>query len=270
MIFLCSSALFAGETTLSWDAPSTNTDGTPLTDLAGYIVYYGTATGDYSQSVDAGNVTTSQVTNLTDGITYYFAVSAYDTYMNESDNSNEISRTIGTTNNSTTSRPGGPYTGVEGQGVTLNGTGSSDSDGTIVLYEWDIDNNGTYEYSSSSPTRSHTYAQQGTYTIKLRVTDNLGATDESTTTANVADTSPAAGFTASMSNETGPLTVQFISNATGYDQPLTYEWDFDNNGSIDSTASNTSYIYSSSGTYTVKLTVTDSEGSSNSKQRQIT
>ena len=95
MIFLCSSALFAGETTLSWDAPSTNTDGTPLTDLAGYIIHYGTATGDYSQSIDTGNVTTYQVTNLTDGITYYFTVTAYDTYLNESDYSNEISKKAG-------------------------------------------------------------------------------------------------------------------------------------------------------------------------------
>ena len=85
---------FAGDATLSWDPPTTNTDGTPLTDLAGYIIYYGTTTGDYSQSVDAGNVTTSQVANLTDGITYYFAVTAYDTSWNESDYSNEISKAI--------------------------------------------------------------------------------------------------------------------------------------------------------------------------------
>ena len=148
MIFLSSTALFAGETTLSWDAPSTNTEGTPLTDLAGYFIYYGTATGDYSQIVDIGNVTTNQVTNLIDGITYYFAISAYDTYMNESDYSNEISRTIGTSNNSPTLHPGGPYSGTEGQSITLDGSGSSDSDGSIEVYGWDSDNNGTYEYTA--------------------------------------------------------------------------------------------------------------------------
>jgi len=40
------SPLFAGSALLSWNAPSTNEDGTPLTDLAGYKIYYGTATGN--------------------------------------------------------------------------------------------------------------------------------------------------------------------------------------------------------------------------------
>ena len=38
-------------------APSINEDGTPLTDLAGYKIYYGTASGNYTNNVDAGNVT---------------------------------------------------------------------------------------------------------------------------------------------------------------------------------------------------------------------
>ena len=69
---------------LSWDAPSTNEDGTPLTDLAGYKIYYGTASGNYTQNIDVGNVTTYPVTNLTDGLTYYFVVTAYNTPRNES------------------------------------------------------------------------------------------------------------------------------------------------------------------------------------------
>jgi PKD repeat protein len=153
--------------------------------------------------------------------------------------------------------PNGPYTGTEGQPITLDGSGSSDSDGTIVKYEWDVDNDGNYDYSSSSPTQNHTYAQQGTYTIKLRVTDNLGATDEATTTANILDTSPTADFTASPTSGIAPLTVNFTNNSTGYDQPLSYEWDFDNDGIVDSTDENPSYTYINPGTYTVKLTATD-------------
>lgn len=166
-------------------------------------------------------------------------------------------------NNAPSAHPNGPYTEVEGQSLILDGSGSSDSDGSIVLYEWDIDNNGTYEYSSALPTQSHAYAQQGTSTIKLRVTDNLGATDVATTTANISDTSPTADFTGSPTSGTGPLTVNFTNNSTGYDQPLTYEWDFDNDGTIDSTALNPSYTYNNQVTYTVKLTVTDSDGSTN-------
>lgn len=69
MVFLSSRGTFAAQVTLSWDAPTTNTDGTKLTDLAGYYVYYGTASATYTQKKDAGNVTTYQVNNLTDGLT---------------------------------------------------------------------------------------------------------------------------------------------------------------------------------------------------------
>jgi hypothetical protein len=87
-------AAFSGTATLSWDAPTTNADGTPLTDLAGYMVYYGNSPGNYFQNMNVDNVTTYTVNNLTDGLTYYFAVTAYDTLGNESRYSNEISKTI--------------------------------------------------------------------------------------------------------------------------------------------------------------------------------
>ncbi len=79
--------------TLTWDAPTTNADGTPLTDLAGYKVYYGTTSGNYTDVIDVGNVTTYKVEGLQPG-TYYFAVTAYDTSGNESNYSNEVSKII--------------------------------------------------------------------------------------------------------------------------------------------------------------------------------
>lgn len=84
---------YTGQAKLSWDAPTTNADGTPLTDLAGYKVYYGIASGNYSQNINAGNVTTYTVSGLNDG-TYYFVVTAYDTSNNESGHSNEVSKFI--------------------------------------------------------------------------------------------------------------------------------------------------------------------------------
>jgi uncharacterized membrane protein len=93
-IILYTSALFAGDATLSWNAPTTNEDNTPLTDLAGYKIYYGTVPGNYSTSIDVGNVTTYQISNLTDGLTYYFASTAYDASGNESVHSNEVSKYV--------------------------------------------------------------------------------------------------------------------------------------------------------------------------------
>jgi len=74
---------------------------------------------------------------------------------------------------------------VPGNSVTLDGSGSYDPDGSITKYEWDWTNDGTYDYSESpgDGKATHTYGSQGTYTAKLRVTDNKGATD--TDTCNV-------------------------------------------------------------------------------------
>ena len=91
----------AAQATLTWDPPTTNADGTPLTDLAGYKVYYGTAAGNYSTVIDAVNVTSYTVPNLTNNATYYFATTAYDTSANESNFSNEVSKTIAGTSDTT-------------------------------------------------------------------------------------------------------------------------------------------------------------------------
>lgn len=74
---------------LSWDAPTLNIDGTPCTDLAGYKVYVGTSSRNYSQVYDTGTLDTTFTLQLTDGY-YCFAVTAYDTSGNESDYSNEV------------------------------------------------------------------------------------------------------------------------------------------------------------------------------------
>jgi hypothetical protein len=84
----------SGQATVSWIPPTTYTDGTPLTNLAGYKLYYGTASGSYSQVLNVGNVTVDTVTNLTDGLTYYFAATAYDASGVESVLSAEVSKTV--------------------------------------------------------------------------------------------------------------------------------------------------------------------------------
>jgi hypothetical protein len=69
--------------TLAWDP---NPEG----NLAGYKVYYGTASGSYSIKVDVGNWTSLTISNLEAGRTYYFAATAYDTGGEESGKSNEL------------------------------------------------------------------------------------------------------------------------------------------------------------------------------------
>jgi hypothetical protein len=95
MLLLLSVSVSALDTSakLTWDPPTTNVDGTPCTDLAGYKAYVGLAPRSYTQTIDVGNATTYSITNLPEG-TYYFAVTAYDTAGNESDYSNEVSKKI--------------------------------------------------------------------------------------------------------------------------------------------------------------------------------
>ena len=93
-LLLIPTIALAGSVTLSWDPPTTNSDGTPLTDLSGYVVYYGTDSGSYTKNIDIGNVVTYSVSGLTDNLIYHFAVTAYDFSGNESGYSNEVAATI--------------------------------------------------------------------------------------------------------------------------------------------------------------------------------
>jgi len=87
--------LATGSATLSWQPPVERTDGSPLTDLAGYRIYYGNAPDDLRQAVKLDNpgVTSYVVENLSRG-TWYFTMTAFDTSGLESDHSSIGSKTI--------------------------------------------------------------------------------------------------------------------------------------------------------------------------------
>jgi hypothetical protein len=72
---------------------------------------------------------------------------------------------------------------VPGQQFTLSGLGSTDEDGEIVLYEWDMDGDGTFETKGTEP--DCTLWEEGIYQMTLRVTDAAGATDTDTCTVLV-------------------------------------------------------------------------------------
>ena len=88
-------AIAMGSVTLSWSPPTENTDGTTLTDLAGYRIYWGTTSGSYPNSVTIDNpgLTTYVVENLTPG-TYEFVATSYNTSGVESDYSAPATKTV--------------------------------------------------------------------------------------------------------------------------------------------------------------------------------
>jgi hypothetical protein len=88
-------AVAAGSASLSWTAPTQNTNGTPLTDLAGYTIYYGTSPSEMTQTIQVADpsATSYVVGNLSAG-TYYFAVAAYTSTATQSVQSSVGSETI--------------------------------------------------------------------------------------------------------------------------------------------------------------------------------
>ena len=132
------------------------------------------------------------------------------------------------------------------------------STGNVTGWQWDFDNDGTIDSTVQNP--SYTYSVAGGYSVSLVVSGSAGS--DSVQKLNYITVKsgvlPEADFTSDKTSGTVPLTVQFTDTSTG--NVTGWQWDFDNDGTIDSTAQNPSYTYSASGEYSVKLTVTNKDG----------
>ncbi|MBI5545091.1 MAG: fibronectin type III domain-containing protein [Deltaproteobacteria bacterium] len=85
-----------GSAVLSWDAPTTFSDGSPLTDLTGYRIHYGASSASYTTTVNVLNAAavSHTISNLPGGATYFFVVTALSASGGESAHSSEVSKTI--------------------------------------------------------------------------------------------------------------------------------------------------------------------------------
>ncbi len=83
-----------GTAALSWTPPTTRTDGSALTDLAGFRIYYGPGSGNYSEMVEVGSGIASFVVEQLDKGQWYFAVTALDSQGLESQHSDEAGKYI--------------------------------------------------------------------------------------------------------------------------------------------------------------------------------
>ncbi len=120
---------------------------------------------------------------------------------------------------------------------------TDESSGDITSWTWDVNNDGTTDCTTKDC--SYTYADPGSYTVKLTVSNNGGSdsvirTDYITVT-KATTPAPVAGFSGTPTAGEAPLSVQFTDGSSG--TITDYAWDFNNDGVIDSTEQNPGYTY---------------------------
>jgi len=162
-------------------------------------------------------------------------------------------------NQAPTADAGESYSGYKDQLIQFDASGSDDLDGTIVGYQWDWTNDGSWDTSwSTSPYATHGYTIEGIYAVKLQVKDNDEATDTDIATVTITNVSSTLHFTYSPFN---PHVGEIISfDASAIDDIIQYDWKWSNeeNWQID-LGSSPSHVYSNQGYYVVTLRVYDNE-----------
>ncbi|MGB5746649.1 MAG: PKD domain-containing protein, partial [Desulfobacterales bacterium] len=156
--------------TVAWDANNPAPDG--------YMIYWGTSSGNLTNSHDAGDATQYTIPDLTEGVTYYFAATAYEDdngVRNESAFSEELSHTIAPINSNPTtpSVPSGPASGFIQTTYSFSAN-ASDPDDDQLEYEFDWGDGGISGWGNS--TQSHTWLNTGDYCVRARASDTHGAT----------------------------------------------------------------------------------------------
>jgi uncharacterized protein len=162
---------------------------------------------------------------------------------------------------------GGPYSTPEGESITLTASGS-DPNGDSLTYAWDLDNNGSFETNGQSVSFSALLLDgPSSYTVKVKATDPLGLSAESTATVDVTNVAPSvsASFT-SNSLSCGPnnamLNVSFTDPGVADTHSAVINWGDGNTQTVNPATSPFSlqHTYAAAGVYTATVTVTDDDG----------
>ena len=149
-----------------------------------------------------------------------------------------------------------PAVANTGEYINFDASNSYDPDGTIVSYSWDFGDGTT----SSDATVSHSYEEDGEYTVTLRVVDNDALVGSKVAIQVVKNRPPTAALTASASSINEKETVSFDATSS-YDLDgtiVSYTWSFGDGTAT--TGTTVTHSYANTGFYTVTLTVIDNDG----------
>jgi hypothetical protein len=146
--------------------------------------------------------------------------------------------------------------------VSFFGNNSYDTDGSITKYAWDFGDGTTIQQGTTAET--HTYSKPGSYRASLTVTDNIGDSSTANLIIIVTNRNPVAKITYTTLTVKAPGSLTFNGDAsTDLDGTIvSYNWVVSNG--LTATTPNATFNFSTQGTYTVTLTVTDDSGGTNS------
>ena len=167
---------------------------------------------------------------------------------------------------------GGSYVGEEGSAVALALSGT-DSDGDALTFSWDLGDGTTG--SGAAPPANHVYADNGTYVIMLAVDDGRGGADTARTTATISNVAPSlAAFSipaTPMGLTPGGITVPVSSSFTDPGTVDTHTASLDCGSGVTAQSevvgemASSACSFSSAGVYSIRLTVRDKDGGSDTK-----
>lgn len=180
------------------------------------------------------------------------------------------------TNTPPTADAGGPYSVNEGGSVVLDGSDSTDGEqtATSLTYEWDLDNNGSFETPGISPPFSAAGLDgPSSKTVFLRVTDDGALSDTDTATVNIDNVPPTVQeptFTPEPSNEGAEVTASAaFSDPGGVLDTFTCSVDYSDGPQMGTVSGNTctgpAHIYGDNGNFQVTVSVTDDDAGEGQK-----
>ncbi len=275
---------FSSQITLAWDANKED-------NLAGYYAYCGTSSGNYTNRIDVGNYTQYTFSNLQAGVTYFFAVTAYNTDYNASDYSQELIYTVPLPDSSNpinvfepSTSSNSPLSGhyiltfdvtgitdpIQGSKISLFFENSHDQ---ITIYRGNdlittVDDVAARQWYDIDLPDIITQNEPNIFIIKydpyqewLQEENHAELTVVAMPPQEAPDQAPIAAFTAEPAFGEASLTVNFDAGQT-YDpdgQIVNYKWDF-GDGCTDESGADVYHHFSEAGLYNVVLTVTDDDG----------